>query len=66
MPVTGMRYFKSYKNFLLDKIKDKKIKKVYFFRHEGISEKTLTDYLDPKCYNKLENSIFILFKLKCN
>jgi hypothetical protein len=66
MPVVGMKYFKSYKSFLLNKIKDKKIKKIYFFRHEGISEKTLTDYLNPNCYNKLENNIFILFKLKCN
>ena len=66
MPVVGMKYFKSYKNFLLNKIKNNQIKKIYFFRHEGISEKTLTDYLDPSCYNKIENNIFILFKLKCN
>ena len=57
---------KFYKNFLHNQIKEKKIKKIYFFKHEGISEKTLTDYLEINCYSKSENDIFILFKLKCN
>ena len=66
MPVVWMKYFKFYKNFLLNQIKDKKIKEVYFFKHENISEKALTDYLDPNCFNKLENNIFISYKLICN
>jgi len=66
MPVVGMKYFKFYKNFLHNQIKEKKIRKIYFFKHEGISEKTLTDYFEINCYSKSENDIFILFKLKCN
>ena len=66
MPVEGMKYFEFYKNFLINKIKSKKVKKVYFFKQEGISQNTLTDYLDTDCYSKSENDIFILFELKCN
>ena len=66
MPVEGIKYFEFYKNFLINKIRSKKVKKVYFFKQEGISQNTLTDYLDTACYSKSENDIFILFEIKCN
>ena len=65
LPVKGSKYFKKYQNFLLGKIKKKNIKKIYFFKHEGIYQTVLTDYLSPTCFNLSEDEIFNIVELKC-
>lgn len=66
MPLKENKYFNYYKNYLLDKIKNKDIKKVYYFKHENISQITLTDYLSSDCYDKSEDDIFFVFSIKCS
>ena len=65
MPVKGAKHFKKYQNFLLGKIKKKNIKRVYFFKHEGIYRTVLTEYISPLCLNLSEDEIFNIVELKC-
>ena len=65
IPTVGTKYFEIYKNFLHTLIKTNNIEKIYFFKHEGVSIKNITNYLKSECYNKTENSIFYIFELKC-
>ena len=43
----------------------KNIKEIYFFKHENISLKVITDYIDNKCYSNKENDLFYILKLEC-
>ncbi len=66
-PLKGSKYFDNYKVFLKDIIKEKKIKEVYFFKHELIPQKHFTNYFSKECYN-LENekeSLFFKYRLIC-
>ena len=65
MPIKGNKHFNFYKKFLIDKIEKNKIKEIYFFKHEGISRRAITDYLNPKCYNLEENTVFSIYKILC-
>ena len=65
MPIKGNKYFEYYKKFLINKIKDRKIKKFFFFKHEKISQKILTDYIDEQCFIKYQDDIFYILELKC-
>ena len=65
MPIKGNKYFEYYKKFLINKIKDRKIKKFFFFKHEKISQRILTDYIDEQCFIKYQDDIFYIFELEC-
>ena len=65
MPSKKNEYFNFYKSFLLGKIKNKKIKKILYFKHEKIPQKTITDYLDLSCFEKHEDDIFFIYIIKC-
>lgn len=65
MPLKQNRYYEYYKDFLKNKISKKKIEELYFLKHENLSLKVITEYIDDKCYVKSENDIFYIFKLKC-
>ena len=65
MPHRKNENYKSYKNFLINKIKKEQVSEIYFFKHESISNKVVTDYIDKKCYSIKEDEIFLIFKLKC-
>ncbi len=65
MPIKGNKYYNFYKKFLIKKIKKNKVKAIYFFKHEGISRKAITDYLEPGCYNLEENDLFSVYKILC-
>ena len=62
----GSKYFEYYRSFLANLIQKKNIEKIYFFKHEGISLKNVTDYIKSDCYISSENTIFYIFDLKCN
>ena len=64
IPLEGNKYYSYYKNFLIDKIKKKKIKEIYFLKSENIS-KSLTGYIDKNCYSLIEDELFIILKIKC-
>ncbi len=66
IPVMGTKYFEYYRSFFANLIKSKNIEKIYFFKHEGISLKNVTDYIKSDCYISSENNIFYIFDLKCN
>ena len=65
MPIKGNKYFNYYKNFLFKKIKKNKIQKVYFFKHENLSQKSFTNYIDERCYTKSENEFFYVYNIIC-
>lgn len=65
MPIKENKHFENYKQFLIRIIQDKNIKRVYYFKHEGLAESSLTDYLVSTCYKKRENEIFFIYELTC-
>ena len=65
MPIEGNKYFIHYRNFLLKKIKKNDIKAVYFFKHENFSQKSITNYIDHNCLEKVENKLFYIYKILC-
>ena len=65
MPLLDNKHFKIYKNFLQKKIIDTRTNKIIFFKHEDISRRALTDYIDRKCFNLIENEIFEIYELSC-
>jgi hypothetical protein len=65
MPQKNNKYYSHYQKFLKAKISDKKIKEVYFFKHEDISHLTFTQYFKEKCYEKRVDEIFVIYELKC-
>ena len=65
IPLPGNKYFDYYKkNFLYKKLIEKNINEVYFIRSEGINVEALTQFFKKKCYQRYEEGLFILFKLK--
>ncbi len=65
MPIEQGKFYNEYKDFLLDKIKKNNIKEVYFFKHENVSSKIITNYFNQNCYKLDENSIFYIYKIQC-
>ena len=65
MPLLDNKYLKIYKNFLQKKIIETRTNKIIFFKHEDISRRALTDYIDRKCFNLIENEIFEIYELSC-
>ena len=65
IPTRDQRFYKNYKKFLINKIKKNNIKEIYFLKHEKISKRTVTDYIDKNCYNLSEDELFYIFKIHC-
>jgi len=65
IPLTSNKHYNYYKNFLKNKIKKNNINKVFFFKHEKIPFKIITNYIEKNCYNITEDEIFYVFELKC-
>ena len=53
------------KEYLLNKIKENKIKKILFFKHENLSLNTVSNYIKQECYKIDQDEIFYILKLKC-
>ena len=51
-PSNKSKFYNSYKNFLLNQIKNKKI--INFYVISDVSEKNLLDYLPVKCLDKVK------------
>jgi hypothetical protein len=64
VPMSGNKYFNYYKKFLYKKLRDNNISEVYIIKGEEIESKIFTGFLFKKCYQKLEEDMFIIFKLK--
>ena len=65
IPTKKGKFFDKYKNFLIGKIKNDNIKKIFFFKHENIPRKIFTTYLNQDCYNLTENKVFYVYTVKC-
>ncbi len=65
MPGIKNNFKKKYKEFFIQKIKEQNIKGVYFFKHEKIPEKIITDNLNKKCYSLSANNLFNIYNIKC-
>ena len=65
VPIKGNKYYYYYKNYLINKIKTKDIKEIYFFKHENISPKIITEYLNKNCYVLKKDDIFYIYKINC-
>lgn len=66
MPNKDNEFYNYYRNFFSGIIKSKKIKKIFFFKHEGISPNTFTDYFDASCYEMIENEVFYIYRFQCS
>ena len=66
IPITGNRLHADYKRFLINKIKSKDIKEIYFLKHETLSTRNVTDYIDKRCYSLIEDKLFYIFKINCS
>ena len=65
-PVVGNKNFKVYKDFLNKKIAEKKIKEIYFIKHENISQEVFENYYAAECFKKEENNLFLIYKITCS
>ena len=65
-PIKGNKYYLSYKNFLINKIKKKKIEVIYIM-DKSISENVVLDYIEQKCISKSESTKTIkIYQLEKN
>ncbi len=65
VPLSNNKHFETYQLFLTNMIKEKKIDKILFLKHENISQTIITDYIDIKCFQITEDDIFYIYKLLC-
>ena len=65
IPIQGNRLYADYKRFLINKIKSNDIKEIYFLKHETLSTRNVTDYIDKSCYSLIEDKLFYIFKINC-
>ena len=65
MPLKNNKYYNYYKKFILKKIKEKKVKNIYFFKHEKLPKETITEYINENCYEVTEDDLFYIYKLNC-
>lgn len=54
-----------YKNFLFEKIEKKKINKIYFIKHENLSQIMITEYIDKNCFKYSETEFLKIYEIKC-
>jgi hypothetical protein len=64
-PIKGNKFYKNYKDFIKNKIKRKKIKKIYFFRHEKIDYQIIEEYLSQNCYSYDTDDLFHIYEINC-
>ncbi len=64
-PLNNNKYFSEYKKFLRNHLKKKEIKKIYFFNHENLNKKIVTDYLNKDCIKVNKNKLFTIFEITC-
>ena len=65
IPLISNIHYNYYKNFLKNKLKKNNINKVFFFKHEKIPLKIITNYMEKNCYDITEDEIFYVLELKC-
>ena len=65
IPLEGNRYYSYYKKFLINKIKKKNIKEIYFLKFENIPKESFTGYIDKNCYSFIDDELFLIIKIKC-
>ena len=68
-PNINNKFYEQYKLFLVNKIKDNQIKKIYFFsKNNNFSEEVIFDYISKNCFekNKLSENIMYLKLINCN
>ena len=68
-PNNNNKYYEQYKVFLVNKIKDNQIRKIYFFsKNNSFSEEVVFDYIPKHCFekNKLSENIIYLKVINCN
>ena len=65
IPTRDQRFYTDYKRFLINKIKENNVKEIYFLKHEKISKRIVTDYIDKNCYSLNEDELFYIFKIHC-
>ena len=65
-PLKGNKHYDYYRNFFISIIKKNNIKKIYLLKNEGISENTVTDYLDKSCLETLEDQHIKYFLISKN
>lgn len=65
MPVKKNRFERNYKKFLVKKIKEKNIKKVYFFKHEKIPNNIITSNFAKNCFSLEDSNLFYIYILNC-
>ena len=65
-PIKDNKYYLSYKNFFINKIKKKKIEVIYIM-DKSISENVVLDYIEQKCISKSESTKTIkIYQLEKN
>ena len=65
IPMRNHRFYADYKRFLIHKIKENNVKEIYFLKHENISKRIVTDFIDKNCYSLSEDELFYIFKINC-
>ena len=65
IPMRNHRFYGDYKRFLIHKIKENNVKEIYFLKHENISKRIVTDFIDKNCYSLSEDELFYIFKINC-
>ena len=68
-PNKNNKFYEQYKLFLVNKIKDNEIKKIYFFsKNNNFSLGVIFDYIAENCFekNKLSENIMYLKLINCN
>ena len=64
-PVKGSKYFLLYDTFLKNHLSKKKIKKVYFFNHENLSQKIISNHISNDCYEEKKDKLFLILEINC-
>ena len=64
-PVKGSKYFLLYNSFLKNHLSKKKIKKVYFFNHENLSQKIISNNISNNCYKEKKDKLFTILEINC-
>ena len=68
-PNYNNKYYEQYKLFLVNKIKNNQIRKIYFFsKNNNFSEEVVFDYISKNCFekNKLSENVMYLKIINCN
>lgn len=63
VPMLYNKYFNFYKKFLYKKLEDNNIYEIYIIKVDEIETEIVTQFFSKGCYQKIEDDIFIIFKL---